>query len=694
MEKKMLYETDKDFSGYTSDIKPIALYLPQFHEIPENNAWWGEGFTEWTNVKKAQPRYKGHDQPRIPDESFGYYDLTDAKVLQRQADLARKHGVYAFGVYYYWFSGKRLLEKPMDILLEHPEIDFPFFLIWANENWSRRWDGKEADILIGQEYSKDDPEKFIRDLKKYMDDPRYMRVDGKPVIGIYNPIEVPHAADVLKAWRKAAEEMGIGEIQIWSCVTDTNAEAAGITAQVDAEYEFPPRGKGFVSYEENKEGGVIWNYGELVESAKNYSLDNDHPVYRGTMLSWDNSARKKRNYHVWKGYTPQLFYKWNRIAINYTRRHFPADKRFIFINAWNEWGEGTYLEPDNKYGFAAINALSKAIFDLPYDEETPILINDGFQKAPGWDRALTESANIAIQIHFFYPDLIPELFSRLTNVQYPFDLYVTTDTQYKAECFQKRFAEERALHHCVRALQVDVCENRGRDVIPFLEQLRPVYGKYKYFCHIHTKKSKHSNTGDVWRQYLFEGLLGDQRVVDDILYMMESDPSVGIVYPQIFSEIESFMEWGSNKNISYRVAKEVGIEIKTHQEKGREKLIFPAGDMFWAKTEAVRQLLGYPIPEEDIPPEKGQLDGTIMHAIERLWCYTAMFNGYRVVQTENPFEQKTSLGDPEANMELIHIRNSRMWRLALKYYRVRDALLPKGSAIREIVKKVVRLFRR
>lgn len=645
MEEKIHYERNQDFSNYETDIKPIALYLPQFHEIPENNAWWGEGFTEWTNVKKAKPRFDGHYQPRVPDETLGYYDLTDVETLRKQATLAKEHGIYAFGVYYYWFSGKRLLEKPIDILLAHPEIDFPFFLIWVNENWTRSWDGQNSSVLIGQEYSDDDPKKFIRDIQRYVDDPRYMKVDGKPVIGVYNPAEIPHTADVLAVWRKTASDLGVGDIQIWSCVTDTNAEDAGISSLVDAEYEFPPRGKGYVSYEVTKDNDILWDYGELVESAKRYCVDNNHPVYRGSMLSWDNSARRQHNYHAWKGYTHQLFYLWNRIIVNYTRLNFPVDKRFIFINAWNEWGEGTYLEPDQKYGFAGINALSKAIFDLPYNENTPFLINGGFYKEPGWDKSLNCGANVAVQIHLFYLDLIPEIFQKLANIQHPFDLYVTTNTEFKSEYFKLKFSQAHILHHCVRSLHVDICNNRGRDVIPFLNQMRPVFNRYKYICHIHTKKSKYSNMGDLWRNYLFDSLLGSQLVVDDVLYLMETDNSVGMVYPDTFQELKPCMEWGSNRENVIHLSAKMGINLEIKERDGIEKLRFPCGDMFWARTEAVRQILEYDISEEDIPDENGQIDGTIMHAIERMWSYVAEYNGFQTIQTENSLYTNDRSGD-------------------------------------------------
>jgi len=186
------YEDNIDFSRHTTDIKAVAFHLPQFHQIPENDLWWGEGFTEWTNTKKARPLFNGHYQPREPHDDIGYYDLSDVETLRKQVRLARQHGIYGFCFYHYWFSGKRLLEKPLDILLENPDININFCLCWANENWTRRWDGKDRELLIEQKYEEQDPLKFIKDLETYLKDDRYIRVNGKPMLLIYKIPEIPN----------------------------------------------------------------------------------------------------------------------------------------------------------------------------------------------------------------------------------------------------------------------------------------------------------------------------------------------------------------------------------------------------------------------------------------------------------------------------------------------------------------------
>ena len=245
-----LYENNMDFSNFTSDIKAIAFFLPQFHSIKENDKWWGKGFTEWTNVKKSRPLFEGHYQPRIPIEKkkyLGYYKLTNPKILKKQVELAKSHGIYGFGFYYYWFSGKTLLEKPLLIFLKNKDIIFKFLLIWANENWTRTWDGKEKSILIKQRYNKNDPSKFIKDIKKYIIDKRYIKIDKKPVIGIYEPTKILNLNETIFIWREKAKEYGIGEIYILVSLNNHHIEEFNSKQLFNGIYQFFPRDPFFES---------------------------------------------------------------------------------------------------------------------------------------------------------------------------------------------------------------------------------------------------------------------------------------------------------------------------------------------------------------------------------------------------------------------------------------------------------------
>jgi len=367
------YEGDEDFSDRESDVKPIAFYLPQFHTFKENDEWWGKGFTEWTNTRKSEPRFASHYQPREPHADIGYYDLSDWHVMQRQAELARKHGIYGFCFYNYWFSGKRLMEKPVDQFLAHPEIDIHFCLCWANENWTRAWDGGVSQILIGQGYENDSLQ-YIIDLKKYIEDPRYIRVDGKPVVMVYRPGLLPDATKTFLCWREWARNNGIGEIAIWIQRGCSQNGASLMIEGADAEVEFPPNGTAEFNQVDPRAFGLevgdgyLLNYQDLVRNVimgNGYVERYEHTVYRGVMLGWDNAARRRSGFCTWYGFSLPEYYKWCRYVVEDTRKRHGKDDRFFFVNAWNEWAEGTYLEPDKRFGYAAINVTSRALFDMP-----------------------------------------------------------------------------------------------------------------------------------------------------------------------------------------------------------------------------------------------------------------------------------------------------------------------------------------
>ena len=399
-----LYEKNIDFSDFRTDIKAIALYLPQFYSFKENNEWWEKGFTEWYNVRKTKPLYNGHHQPRMPGDNIqylGYYDLTNVDFIKKQIQLAKMHGIYGFGIYYYWFSGKRLLEKPIDILLNNKEIQFKFLLIWANEDWTRRWNGFEGKILIKQDYKKCDPYNFIKDIKKYIIDDKYIKINNKAAIGLYEPKKVPYLTNTISIWRGSAKKLGLGEIYIIVCLNAHTYREMKNLKLFDAVYEFTPRDslKYFV-----KDMPYSLYTTTLYKDIDYINISDDFPLYRGSMLEFDNSPRKKEKSMIYENYSPEQFYMINKKIIKWTRDRYNENDRFIFINAWNEWGEGTYLEPDKKYGYSSINSLSKALFNKSY-----IDLNLNF-----FDLNKTSSV-FAIQVHLYYIDLINEIINKTNN---------------------------------------------------------------------------------------------------------------------------------------------------------------------------------------------------------------------------------------------------------------------------------------
>lgn len=352
-------------------IKLIAFYLPQFHPIPENDLWWGEGFTEWSNVRKAEPNFEGHYQPRCPGE-LGYYDLRDIRIQKQQIELAKKFGIYGFCYYYYWFSGKRLLERPLDQFLENKELDFPFCICWANENWTRRWDGLENEILISQEYTIEDDQKFIRDVAPILQDRRYIRINGKPLLIVYRASLLPAAAQTIETWRNECMKLGIGEIYL-AAVQSFDIKDPRPYA-FDAAIEFPPFhcppihiDQSSLSILNPEFRGIIKDY-RVTAALKMLEPPPDYLKFRTIIPSWDNTARKQNNGHIFINSTPATYKKWLKEAIKYTKTYLPADQQYIFLNAWNEWAEGAYLEPDKRYRRSYLQATKEAIEIKPSKE--------------------------------------------------------------------------------------------------------------------------------------------------------------------------------------------------------------------------------------------------------------------------------------------------------------------------------------
>lgn len=355
-------------TGQTA-VRAIAFHLPQFHTIPENDAWWGKGFTEWSNVREGQPLFDGHYQPRVPTE-MGYYDLSDVDVLDRQARLARSHGLEGFCFYYYWFDGHRLLEKPVDQLLNRPDIDLPFCLCWANENWTRRWDGGEQQVLMRQSYSPELDERFALDLLPYLRDARYIRVDGKPLLLVYRLDIIPDVVRSAAVWREVWRREGIGEVYLLA--VDSFNPMPPNAAGFDAACEFLPHQVNFAALAPDMAlHGLRDNRMKLADYARlpDYWLGRPRPAYkrfRGIAPSWDNAARRRKGgATVVHGSTPQLYEQWLRRTVARTLEEQEGDERILFINAWNEWGEGCYLEPDAKFGRAYLEATRRVLQSPP-----------------------------------------------------------------------------------------------------------------------------------------------------------------------------------------------------------------------------------------------------------------------------------------------------------------------------------------
>ncbi|RBN50315.1 glycosyltransferase WbsX family protein [Flavobacterium psychrolimnae] len=355
-------------------IKPIAIYLPQFHPIPENDKWWGKGFTEWTNVTKAQPRFEGHYQPHLPAD-LGFYDLRLEEARLAQEAMAKEYDIYGFCYYHYWFNGKKILQEPLDRKLKNPKEDFPFMLCWANENWTKAWDGNFEDVLLNQKYSLEDDYNHILELITFFKDDRYIKVNGKPVFIIYRPKFFPDIEKTIEIWREEAKKAGFPDLYL------------GFSQNF--EHQFEPKTKGFdfafefqpnfsntpanIHYPRTFFEKVIrkikksikikvvdlnYYFGYSGFVAKQIKVGFKKDVYPGITPMWDNSARRKENPFILHDSTPEKYKSWlEHIKNNYPWQEMPD--AFLFINAWNEWAEGNHLEPCQKWGTSYLEATKE-----------------------------------------------------------------------------------------------------------------------------------------------------------------------------------------------------------------------------------------------------------------------------------------------------------------------------------------------
>ena len=380
-------------------MKIIAFYLPQFHNIPENDEWWGDGFTEWVNVKKAKPLYHGHAQPRVPLNN-NYYDLLDDDVKVWQAKLAKKYGIYGFAYYHYWFSGHMLLEKPMEQMLANKNIDLPFCISWANETWTKAWVGDEKKVLLLQKYgARKEWKEHFDYLLKFFKDERYIKVNGCPFFIIYRPEVIPCLNEMLDAWNEWAKENGFPGMCFAYQSNDFDLIKGRDNSRFDYDIEFQP---GFATGQVKKQNfktlrSIRRNVAHFVEkyfgldlyrfgkNVINKVVDNQRFDYDmvweniiktkpasnknlpGAFVGWDNSPRHGERATIYTGDSPEKFEKYMTQQIRNARDNYHSD--MLFMYAWNEWAEGGYLEPDTRNEYGNLEAIKNA---LEKNNEFPI----------------------------------------------------------------------------------------------------------------------------------------------------------------------------------------------------------------------------------------------------------------------------------------------------------------------------------
>ena len=586
----------------------VAFYLPQFHTIPENDEWWGKGFTEWRNVTRALPQFEGHYQPKLPGD-LGFYDLRNVEVMHEQARLAREYGISAFCFYFYWFGGKTLLETPLRNWLNDKTIDLKFCLCWANEKWTRTWDGRGDEILIDQQHSPEDDIAFIEHVAEYMRDPRYLRVDGKPMLLVYRPGKLPDPSSKAERWRTWCRAQGIGELHITYVQSFDQIDPR--TISFDSCVQFPPNLSTPASMTDTQvlinpdyEGEVV-DWREIARIFQEAD-SGGYPRYPGVNCGWDNEARRPGRGRTYLHAAPRSYGDWLRHVIDTIPVDRPTSERLIFINAWNEWAEGAVLEPDQRLGHAWLAATRQAVSCVA---------------------ARVDTLQHAV-IHAWYLEEVPELLDSLTATGLDWSLLLTTTVE-------KHDALACLLSTSGMAWEIVIVENRGRDILPFLKAAdRLLSAGVEVVLKLHTKRSEHRSDGAQWRRELIDQLLASGRA-SRMAGAFASDPSLGLVAPQGHL-LSVDLHLGANARRMDYLARRAALAPRDVAD------CFPAGSMFWVRLAALRPLLDAGLLDLEFESETGQIDGTFAHAIERSFGISARTAGFTTHTVSTALDGGTS----------------------------------------------------
>lgn len=591
----------------------MAMYLPQFHPFEENDKAWGRGFTEWNNVTTGQPRFIGHLQPILPKD-LGFYDLRYEPKILEQIELAKKYGIYGFCFYYYWFSGRKIMDKPIESFISHKDWDFNFAICWANENWTKRWDGRDDEIIIAQEYKEDDPLTFIKDVEHILLDERYITEDGKPVLMVYRASELKDPSAYTKTWRRYFKEKHNKELQLVAFLSFDNQDPRDYG--FDVALDFAPLSSFFKNHLFDNNSfpfvdvgnklldinfdGVVADYRRLAINEK-LSMAYEFPVYHCVTPSWDNDARKKGKGFIFQHSNPDLYAEWLKRLI--VEEQKVKDAPLIFINAWNEWAEGAILEPSMHLGHASLNRTAEVLAGASHNKENATNFPSyGLRKSP--------SVRLAVVVHLYYVDVWPDIKKRLETIDEPYDLFVTLNGRDKD--FNVTLSDKKIKIYSY------ILPNRGRDVLPFLFVLRRIQAAgYEYVLKLHSKKSPHRSDGSSWFEEVLDSLLPDTATVKSIYQHLEQ-PDTGMIGPK-HHLVSLKRHMGSNAHIlKHLLSRVYNGHIAEKVIAQPEKYPYFGGTMFWARLDALEGILKLQLMPDDFQSEHGQIDGTTAHAIERM----------------------------------------------------------------------------
>lgn len=593
----------------------VAFYLPRFYPDREADGRWGSRLTEWAIVARALPQIEGQSQPRLPGE-LGFYDLRVEAVHRRQLDLARQYGLSGFCYSFYWCAGKSFFEIALRRHLDDPSFTLPFCLNWANEDWTSGADGRD-NVLLSRQHSSTDDLAFADYVLCYLRDPRYFRVGGRPLLIVNRPDLLPDPPASAQRWREHFRTHGIGEVLL--AFLDAVDRGAPSRIGFDAAIEFgpdqtvSPEVSTTVRRVNPEFAGRAYDWRCFPQRSASYE-DPPFLHFRSVNPGWDTGARNPGRSDVFLNTSPRGYETWLTHALHDAVRRFPQqDHRLVFVNAWNKWAEAAYLEPDARLGYAYLAATRRALVRVA--------------AAQGEEPAVLPARRpICVVVHAYYPELLDEILALLTSWQPPYRLILTTapDTERAVRARLVNFGHD---------VECRVYENRGRDILPFLRVANELADSGEQLVlKLHTKRSLHRVDGDGWRRDLLAKLIGaesEQRCHA----AFAAFPRLGMIAPHGHIFALRFY-WSTNRENVHYLCRRLGIA-----EADPEREVFTAGSMFWARLDALRPLLDLHLDEAEFEAERGQVDGTMAHAVERVMTLAVKQSGMYLASTSEPAEE-------------------------------------------------------
>ena len=556
--KDNFYERSNKFNGYISKLKPIALYYPEYNNIS----------------------YYQYFNRILKEHDINKYKIN--KVINAQIKLAKEHNIYGFGIFYNLFNFNNISRITIDIFFM--QKIFPYFLIWRNEEI----DELNTEILII----------LINNIKKFLISDNYIKINGKPILSINNPVIIQNRIKIILTLRQLSNNI-IGKLFILYPFKGKYSNPIFIKV-FDGAYDL----SNIDLYDEKiKRRNILYYSGFIYKNIILNKMNIKFKLFRTCYV----------NYYKFFDYKPEKLYIQNKIILQSEEYKYNLNNGFLFIDSWNDYFRGNYLEFDEKFGYSSINSFAKSILNLSY-------ISNDFKL--NYDN---KNIKIAIHIHVFYEELFSVILRRLNFIPFKYDLFISTVTEEK-----KLIIEKYLLHSNHNTYEIKIFKNIGRDIYSLLTQMKSHIKYYKYICHLHTKKSMHNQLlGSNWSEYLYNNLIGNREIISNIIKDFEYNKKIGFIFPEPYYEIIKDVNYFDNINFAlHKPNKKLINNILNkifHKCIIGEKIIFPVGNMFWAKLKAIYQIFNIRLK---YPDELNQTNATIMHALERIWLYLVKLNGY------------------------------------------------------------------